>query len=220
MDTEDNGLSLQGLAQRLETLERENERMRSESEQMRSENTELRREVSALRGSDTHRDGEPVSEFEGQVSRRALLSKAGAAAVAAMAAGTLLGTRQAKANHFGDGINVDFVWAHHEGSGAIGVLGQAPGDRPQGRGFYVGGSRGCAGPGQDWRMGQLIRYRLFGRLRAAHGYVRLWGRGRRQGWQRWCPGAQPQRPRYRGAGQQIRREVCGKPGAVAAITRR
>jgi hypothetical protein len=42
-----------------------------------------------------------VSEFAGQVSRRALLSKAGAAAVAAVAAGALL-PRRASASHFSD----------------------------------------------------------------------------------------------------------------------
>ncbi len=97
MDTEGNGLSLEGLAQRLETLEREN--------------AELRNEVTALRGSDTTRRDGPAetrsliprqekprgSEYEGRVSRRSLLSKAGAAAVAAMAAGTLMYPREAKA---------------------------------------------------------------------------------------------------------------------------
>ncbi len=35
MGGEDNGLTLEGLAQRLEALERENERMRSENEELR-----------------------------------------------------------------------------------------------------------------------------------------------------------------------------------------
>ena len=100
MGAEDNGLSLEGLAQRLEALEREN--------------TELRNEVSALRGSDTHQseEGKAAPEFEGQVSRRTLLSKAGAAAVAAMAAGTLMYPRQAKADHWDPGISVNFVDTH------------------------------------------------------------------------------------------------------------
>jgi hypothetical protein len=120
MSKEDNGLALQvhGLAQRLEALERENERMRSE-------NAELREEVSQLRGSGTHRDEvaalsgsktnqavELVPTFERRVSRRSLLSKAGAAAGAA---GTLLNTREAKAHHIvTDGnINADLVTAHY-----------------------------------------------------------------------------------------------------------
>ena len=135
---------MEGLAHKLEALQRENaERLQTlerENERMRSENAELRQEVSALRGSandrgeavvmgdsDRGRGNEAASENEGLVSRRALLTKAGAAAVAAMAAGTLMYPRQAKADHFSDGINVDFVWAHNDGAGSIGVLGEAPG---------------------------------------------------------------------------------------------
>ena len=46
--------------------------------------------------------------FEGRVSRRALLSKAGAAAVAAVAAGTLLNPREARASHY----STDFIGAN------------------------------------------------------------------------------------------------------------
>jgi hypothetical protein len=111
MGERDAGLTLEALAQRLETLEREN--------------TELRDEVSALRGSGTRRDGsaqttslvprregQRASGFEGAVSRRALLSKAGAAAVAAVAAGTLLYPRQAKAHDTTAGITPGFVLTH------------------------------------------------------------------------------------------------------------
>jgi hypothetical protein len=69
---------------------------------MRSENAELRDEVAQVRGSGTRRDEvaalsgsqisqavEPAPAFEGRVSRRALLSKAGAAAVGLVAAGAL-----------------------------------------------------------------------------------------------------------------------------------
>ena len=114
----DGELTLEGLAQRLETLEREN--------------TELHKEVAALRGADTgtsgpvetrslvpRGDGEKASGYEGVVSRRALLSKAGAAAVAAMAAGTLLYPREARANHFGPGIEVDWVFAHSDDRSAV-----------------------------------------------------------------------------------------------------
>jgi|SRR5215208_7145468 hypothetical protein len=55
-----------------------------------------------------------MSEFAGQVSRRSLLSKAGAAAVAAVAAGTLLNQREAKATHFTpDCIEADEIETHH-----------------------------------------------------------------------------------------------------------
>jgi hypothetical protein len=79
------------LTERLGGLERENERMHSE-------NTGLRQEVAALKSSNK---SEAVVESawasKGAVSRRALLGKAGAAAVVAAAAGTLLTTREAKA---------------------------------------------------------------------------------------------------------------------------
>jgi hypothetical protein len=79
----------------------------------RGENAELRDEVAALSGSETSQAVEPAPAFEGRVSRRALLSKAGAAAVAAVAAGTLLSAREAKAIHYADAISVDGVNTHH-----------------------------------------------------------------------------------------------------------
>jgi hypothetical protein len=113
MGAQDNGLSLEGLAQRLEVLERENAELRNEVSALRGSDTR-RGKVAALRGSDTHQseEGEAAPEFEGQVSRRTLLSKAGAAAVAAMAAGTLMYPRQAKAHHWDPGIQVNFVDTH------------------------------------------------------------------------------------------------------------
>ncbi len=52
--------------------------------------------------------------FDGRVSRRSLLSKAGAAAVAAVAAGTLLNPREAKANHFSSAyFEATFIRTHH-----------------------------------------------------------------------------------------------------------
>jgi len=86
-------LSLEELARRLEALRRENE-------QMRSENAELRGEASA--GSDRRRGKEIASGFEGRMSRRAFLGKAGAAAVGAVAAGTLLDQREAEAAQAAD----------------------------------------------------------------------------------------------------------------------
>ncbi len=109
MGAENNGLTLEGLAhkletlqrenaERLETLERENAGLRAEVSALRGSGTP-RNEVPALRGSDTRRSGEAALAFDGRVSRRSLLSKAGAAAVAAVAAGTLLNPREAKADH-------------------------------------------------------------------------------------------------------------------------
>jgi len=59
---EPNGLTLEGIAQRLEALERENDVLSSKS--------------ATLEGSDTRRSGGSAPAFEGQLSRQALLSKA------------------------------------------------------------------------------------------------------------------------------------------------
>ncbi|HET7271110.1 MAG TPA: bZIP transcription factor [Rubrobacter sp.] len=83
-------LSLEGLTRRLEALERENAR--------------LRNEVETLRDSGTHRAGEPaaseLSEGEGRVSRKWLLSRAGVAAAGLVVAGALTqrDIRQTKAD--------------------------------------------------------------------------------------------------------------------------
>jgi hypothetical protein len=73
------GLTLQGQARRLEALEREN--------------PELRNELNELRDSGVHRAGEPSasehSEGEGRVSRKWLLSRAGAATAGLAVAGAL-----------------------------------------------------------------------------------------------------------------------------------
>ena len=109
MNVEDNGLTLQGVAQRLEALQHQNaenaqrlerlETLERENEQMRSENAGLRNEVPALRGSEMRRSAEPASESEVQVSRRWMLRRAGAAAAGLMVAGALTqrGIREAKA---------------------------------------------------------------------------------------------------------------------------
>jgi hypothetical protein len=96
-EQDQNGLSLEGLAQRLEALERENAELRNEVAELRGSGTRWG-EVPALRGADTRGSGEAASAFDGQMSRRSLLSKAGAVAVAA-AVGTLLNPHEAKANH-------------------------------------------------------------------------------------------------------------------------
>lgn len=111
------GLTLEALAERLGALERENGRMRSE-------NAELRGKVAALEGGATNGATGGASETTarglgpsdgGKVSRRALLGKAGAAAVAATAAGSLLTPREARA-------------ATVEGTGAPGVRGVNTGE--------------------------------------------------------------------------------------------
>lgn len=114
MGTEGNGPTLEGLAERLEALERENAGLREEVASLKegTARASVPAEVPAVEG--------PVV-VEGRVSRRALLAKAGAAAVAATAAGTLLGPREAKA-------------ATVEGTGTPGV-----------RGVNTGAGRGSAG---------------------------------------------------------------------------
>jgi GH25 family lysozyme M1 (1,4-beta-N-acetylmuramidase) len=106
-EQEGDRLSLEELAQRLKALGRENE-------QMRSENAGLR--------------GEVRSEYEGRMSRRAFLGKAGVAAAGAMTAGTLLHQRAAEAappadlKRFYAGIKSDTKVAHEFGGMRAGIL--------------------------------------------------------------------------------------------------
>jgi len=145
MSGQENGLTLGGLAEKLGTLTERLGGLERENERMRSENAGLRQKVAALTGSGK---GEVVvveaaPGFEGPVSRRALFGKAGAAAVAAVAAGTLLNTRQAKADHGGPGIFVDFVVAHTDGGGSA-----IFGDAPNATGVEGNGRTGVVGDGK------------------------------------------------------------------------
>jgi hypothetical protein len=141
MSGQDNGLSLEDLAQRLETLEQEN--------------SELRGEVAELKGSDKGRAvEEPASNYEKRrVSRSWLLRNAGAAAVGTMAAGALLArdASVAKADHFAPGISVDYVITHLETAGLTAVLGNAP----NGEGVVgLGKTNGVRGEGQAGVVGK------------------------------------------------------------------
>jgi hypothetical protein len=78
---------------------------------MRRENAELRGEVAALSGSETSQAVKPA--FEGRVSRRELLSKAGAAAVAAVAAVTLVNPREAEAHHYQPNLSANVMLTHY-----------------------------------------------------------------------------------------------------------
>jgi GH25 family lysozyme M1 (1,4-beta-N-acetylmuramidase) len=110
---------LEGLAQRLEALRRENE-------QMRSENFPLRGELSA--GSDRRQGKEVAPRSEGRLSRRAFLSRAGAVAVGAVTAGTLLDQRETEAapaadlERFYAGIESDTQVEHEFGGMKAGIL--------------------------------------------------------------------------------------------------
>ena len=127
-------LSLEGLAQRLGALGRENEQIRSENAELGGEvgaprgSGTRRGEVPALKGSERGRDREVASGFEGRVSRRAFLRKAGAAAVGAVAAGTLLYQREAEAAQAADlerfyaGIKGDTQVEHEFGGMKAGIL--------------------------------------------------------------------------------------------------
>ncbi len=114
-DQEYNGLTLEGLAQRLEALERENEQMRSENAELRDEvaalsgsgtgpaeeefaasfegppPSSMQPELTARRYSDTGRLPAQASEFDGQASssRWSLLRNAGAAALGSVVAGAV-----------------------------------------------------------------------------------------------------------------------------------
>jgi hypothetical protein len=96
MDEEYRGLTLEGLAQRLEALERENAGLRDK----------LAAFTDSVRDGDAAVARKTARSFEGPVSRRALLSKAGAAAVAAAAAGILLNPREAQAADFREPVLV------------------------------------------------------------------------------------------------------------------
>jgi hypothetical protein len=168
MDATGNGTtSLEGLARRLEALEREN--------------AELRGKVAALEGSQGRRDeaadprgSKPLEELkEGRISRRRLLGKAGAAAAGLVVAGALTqrDIREARAddpktftstnagtpgvtgeNTFG-GIGVS-------GKGLYGIQGESNGATGQG----VHGINSTAGDGVlgDSQGGAAIRGRSFG----------------------------------------------------------
>ncbi len=102
---------MEALAERLEALEHENAELRSKVTTLEGSGTRRER-LAEMRGSETLLDGEAVSALEGRVSRRSLLSKAGAAAVAAVAAGALL-PREARADHWSDDyFEADLINCH------------------------------------------------------------------------------------------------------------
>jgi hypothetical protein len=105
-----NGLTLEGLSQRLEALTQRLEALEHENERVRSENTTLRHDVAALKGLGTERTRESVPALEGRVSWRSLLRNAGAAAGAA---GRFLKMREAKAHNLDESISADRITTHH-----------------------------------------------------------------------------------------------------------
>src|SRR3954451_4389646 len=96
----------------------------SEQEGDRLSLEELAQRLEALRRENEQRR----SEFEGRMSRRAFLSRAGVAAVGAVAAGTLLDRREAKAAQAADlerfyaGIKSDTQVEHEFGGMEAGIL--------------------------------------------------------------------------------------------------
>ena len=166
MDATENGAtSLEGLARRLEALEREN--------------AELRSKVVALEGSPGSRneaaeprDSEPLEELEeGRISRRRLLGKAGAAAAGLVVAAALTqrDIREARASigTFDSNSTIPAVSGLNT-FGNIGVYGKGlPGiqgetDGATGQGVY--GINSTAGDGVlgDSQGGAAIRGRSFG----------------------------------------------------------
>jgi hypothetical protein len=174
--TEDGTTSLEGLARRLEALEREN--------------AELRDKVAALEGSDGHREeveatrGSEPSEGleEDRISRRRLLGKAGAAAAGLVVAGALTqrdireanavtgvfdsntGTPAALATNTNVGPSVlgenTFGGIGVYGKGLYGIQGESKGATGQ----DVHGINSTAGDGVlgDSQGGAAIRGRSFG----------------------------------------------------------
>jgi hypothetical protein len=156
MGAEDKGLSLEGLAHRLEA---QTQRL----EVLERENAELRSKVATLERLDTGRAvEEPASSSEKRrVSRSWLLRNAGAAAVGTMAAGALLArdASVAKANHFAPGISVDFVVTHLETADSTAVLGNAP----NGEGVVgFGKTHGVRGEGRTGVFGKTSAYGFSG----------------------------------------------------------
>jgi len=87
MDVPKNGPTLEGVIQRLEALERENAQLRGEVATLKGE-AKRKEQPDGIEG--------PDAVAEERVSRKAMLAKAGAAAVAVAAAGTMLSPREAK----------------------------------------------------------------------------------------------------------------------------
>jgi len=165
MDATENGTtSLEGLARRLEALEREN--------------AELQGKVAALEGSHGRRDevadprgSEPSEELEaGRISRRRLLGRAGAAAAGLVVAGALTqrDIREAKAVIAETSNTTTPAVSGENTFGSIGVYGkglygiQGESDGATGQGVH--GINSTAGDGVlgDSQGGAAIRGRSFG----------------------------------------------------------
>lgn len=167
MGAQENGLTLEGLAQRLEALQHENSENAQRLQTLEQENETLRTkvailsepgtrstEVATLRGSDKHWDGEPASgsaENEERVSRKWLLSKAGAVAVGTVAAGALMlrDPREARAHNASNIISAHSVSTHYlfatnhiDDTSAVEVQARTPDYRGA-----IDGTNSSSGPG-------------------------------------------------------------------------
>jgi hypothetical protein len=163
MGGRDEGLTPQGLADRLASLERANEKMRSE-------NIKLRDEVARLRDSGTRRarDERPTAEIpepfdpKEPFNRRRLLSRAGAAAAGLVIAGALTqrDIREAKAaivKATTDTANRGAVEGTNRNISGYGVWGNAA------------SHYGVYGTGQVGVFGEGTSYGLFGLNRGNNG---------------------------------------------------
>jgi hypothetical protein len=125
MGAQDNELTLEGLAQKLET-------QAHRLEALEQENADLRSKVTTPEGSGTPReDEESAPAHDGRVSRRRLLSKAGVAAAGLVVAGALTQTdiRQAKAAQLIGDSDAEFrggVEGSNSNRSGYGVMGRAP----------------------------------------------------------------------------------------------
>ena len=194
MGTKDNGLTLEGLAKRLEALERENDELRSKVATLEGSGTR-RDELAETRSLVPLRDGERASGFEGRVSRRSLLSKAGVAAAGLVVAGALTQTdiREAKAAQIiGDSNQslrggVEGTNNAQLGFGVIGkatdgwgVDGQADRGGVRGSSLKGVGVQGSGYPGvMGWGYGHVGSG---GTGVKGDGDVGVWGNSRSLGW--------------------------------------
>jgi hypothetical protein len=191
MGAGDDGLTLQGLAQMLETQAQKLENLERENERMRSENAQLRSEVAVLLKGSGMRQGvdeeltAAASEYEGRISRRRLLSRAGAAAAGLLVAGALTqrDIREAKAaiTESSHNANVAGVTGINHAGGA-GVKGEA--------GFHGSAFRGAVEASNNDPNGYGVQsdskgigVRAFGRTHGVfgHGIVGVAGQSSTQG---------------------------------------
>jgi hypothetical protein len=226
MGAEESRLTLQALAQRLETLERENAELRSKVASLESSGT--RRHADAERASESSE-----ADLEGRMSRRRMLGRAGAAAAGLVVAGafTRRDIREAKAaiaetsnSATAPAVKATntFGGAGVRGEGLTGVLGDSSG--ATGQGVYGNNSSMGDGVLGDSSSGAGIRGRSFSGAKGAvvgqhfgNGYGGLFDGSKAQ--LRLIPGSASGRPKD-GLGHQKGEVYLDSAGALFVCVKR